>query len=128
MRRDGGCTVGTGRGGGYRGAAGEVPPSVRLLRGPVPPAEDAGLVERLLDADRDAEPAQRTRSVRGARRFARAWGTAPYAMPEPSAAVREVRPVRGSAGGGADAFGARAGTKTEDQEIFYPKNGSLNFV
>ena len=23
---------------------------------------------------------------------------------------------------------ARAGTKTGDQEMFYPKNGSLNFV
>ena len=45
-----------------------------------------------------------------------------------SAVVREVRSVRGSAGGGADAFGARAGTRTGDQEIFYPKNGSLNFV
>ena len=30
--------------------------------------------------------------------------------------------------GGADAFEACAGTKTGDQEIFYPKNGSLNFV
>ena len=45
--------------------AGEVPPSVRLRRGLVPPAENAGLVERLLDADRDAEPAQRAGSVRG---------------------------------------------------------------
>ena len=32
------------------------------------------------------------------------------------------------AAGGADAFEACAGTKTGDQEIFYPKNGSLNFV
>ena len=44
-----------------------------------------------------------------------------------SAVVREVRSVRGAAGG-ADAFGARAGTKTGEQGIFYPKNGSLNFV
>ena len=36
-----------------------------------------------------------------------------------SAAVREVRSVRGSAAGGADAFEARAGTKTGEQEIFY---------
>ena len=34
---------------------------------------------------------------------------------------------RGAAGW-ADAFEACAGTKTGDQEIFYPKNGSLNFV
>ena len=34
---------------------------------------------------------------------------------------------RGAAGG-ADAFEACTGTKTGDQEIFYPKNGSLNFV
>ena len=48
--------------------AGEDPPSVRLRRGLVPPAENAGLVERLLDADRDAEPAQRARSRRRGRR------------------------------------------------------------
>ena len=43
-----------------------------------------------------------------------------------SAAVREVRPVRG-AGGGADASEARADTKTGEQEIFYRSPSRLLF-
>ena len=40
-----------------------------------------------------------------------------------SAAVREVRSVRGSAAGGADAFEARADTKTGEQEAAEPQAG-----
>ena len=41
-----------------------------------------------------------------------------------SAAVREVRSVRSSVAGGADAFEARAGTKTGEQETVKPQTGS----
>ena len=41
-----------------------------------------------------------------------------------SAVVREVRSVRGSVAGGADAFGARADTKTGEQETVKPQTGS----
>ena len=57
----------------------------------------------------------------------RAVRNGPARTSKTSAAVREVRSVRGSVAGGADAFEARAGTKTGEQEIFYGSPSCLLF-
>ena len=80
-------------------------------------------------AGAETQSPRRGRGACGGRGASRGRGerSGPARTSKTSAVVREVRSVRGSAGGGADAFGARAGTKTGEQEIFYGSPSRLLF-
>ena len=73
----------------------------------------------------ETESPRRGRGACGGRGASRGRGerSGPACTSKTSAVVCEVRSVRDSAGGGADAFGSRAGTKTSEQEAAEPQAG-----